>query len=189
MAVLNQKISFIETLMAEQSTEGELMKKHYYHLSSNRLKGKVGDFNHLKTNVGDVYKSESHYQDRRRIKTQVYKKEDFPKKLLFKESTSISIPNLDKSSYKSPHKSDYESYRYRQKFTPLNLQPLPRSSYKRDFLYLKSLPEEKIVNRDHYPYCPANKLRVGSIYGQDYKNTIAESINHRELDAYKNKIK
>lgn len=63
--------------------------------------------------------------------------------------------------------------------TPLNLQPLPRSSYKRDFLYLKSLPDEKIVNRDHSPYYPANKLRVGSIYGQDYKNTIAESINHR----------
>ena len=69
MGVLNQKINFIETLMAEQSTEAELMKKHYYQLSSNRLKGKVGDFNHLKTKVGDVFKSPSHYEDKRRIKT------------------------------------------------------------------------------------------------------------------------
>ena len=84
MTVLNQKISFIETLMAEQSTEAELMKKHYYHLSSNRLKGKIGDFNHLKTKVGDVYKSVSHHEDKRRIKTQVYKKDEFAKKLLFK---------------------------------------------------------------------------------------------------------
>lgn len=72
---------------------------------------------------------------------------------------------------------------------PLNLQPLPRSSYRRDYLVLKSLPDEKIVNRDHSPYYPQHKTRVGSIYGQDYKSIRAETINHRELDAFRNKIK
>jgi hypothetical protein len=42
MDLYNQKITFIETLLAEQSTEAELMKKHYFQLSSN--KKKTGNF-------------------------------------------------------------------------------------------------------------------------------------------------
>lgn len=75
----------------------------------------------------------------------------------------------DKSSYKQPQSCDYESYRYQQRLAPINPQPLPRSSYKRDFLVLKSQPDKKIVNRDHSPYYPASKTRVGSTYGQDYR--------------------
>jgi hypothetical protein len=71
----------------------------------------------------------------------------------------------------------------------MNPQPLPRSSYKRDFLYLKSQPDEKIINRDHSPYYPANKLRVGSTYGQDYRRLKTETIDHRELDAFRDKIR
>lgn len=39
MDLYNQKITFIETLLAEQLTEAELMKKHYFHMSSNKKKG------------------------------------------------------------------------------------------------------------------------------------------------------
>ena len=57
MGVLNQRIAFIETLMAEQNVEAEMMKKHYYHLSSTKIKGKVGDFTHQRTKVADAFKS------------------------------------------------------------------------------------------------------------------------------------
>jgi hypothetical protein len=66
---------------------------------------------------------------------------------------------------------------------------LPRSSYKRDFLYLKSLPDQKIVNRDHSPYYPTSKTRVGSTYGQDYRRLKTETIDHRQLDACRDKIR
>ncbi len=71
----------------------------------------------------------------------------------------------------------------------MNPQPLPRSSYKRDFLVLKSQPDQKIVNRDHSPYYPASKARVGSTYGQDYRKLKTETIDHRELDAFRDKIR
>jgi hypothetical protein len=71
----------------------------------------------------------------------------------------------------------------------MNMQPLPRSSYKRDYLYLKSQPDEKIVNRDHSPYFPSSKARVGSTYGQDYRKLKTETIDHRELDAFRDKIR
>lgn len=88
MHLLNQKIGFIETLMAEQNTEAELMKKHYYHLSSSKLKGKVGDFNHLRTRVGDAYKSLANYQGKHKKNKQVLPRE--AKKPLFQESTSTA---------------------------------------------------------------------------------------------------
>lgn len=72
---------------------------------------------------------------------------------------------------------------------PVDPQPLPRSSYKRDFLVLKSQPDEKIINRDHSPYYPSSKARVGSTYGQDYRKLKTETIDHRQLDAFRNKIR
>lgn len=87
MPLLNQKIALIETLMAEQSTEAQLMKKHYYRLSSSKLKGKVGDFNHLRTRVGDAYKSLVNHTGKHR------KPKPAPqeaKKPLFQESTSTA---------------------------------------------------------------------------------------------------
>jgi hypothetical protein len=92
--VFNQKITFIETLMAEQSTEAELMKKYYYNISSNKLKGKIGDFNHLRTRVGDAYKSLPHYDNKnKKGKNQLYPKDIITKKPLFKETTSNSLIN------------------------------------------------------------------------------------------------
>ena len=39
---MNKKIKFIETLIAEQTVESELMKKYYFKLNSNKKKGKIG---------------------------------------------------------------------------------------------------------------------------------------------------
>jgi hypothetical protein len=80
MQLLNQKIAFIETLMAEQNAEGEMMKKHYYHLSSSKIKGKVGDFTHQRAKVADAYQSLRHPPARTR---QSLPKENL-KKPLFK---------------------------------------------------------------------------------------------------------
>lgn len=46
-----------------------------------------------------------------------------------------------------------------------------------------------IVNRDHSPYNPTLKTPVSSMYCKDYTCVNAEIINHKELDAYKNKYK
>jgi len=32
------------------------MKKYYYNLNSNKIKGKIGDFTHIKSKLGDVCK-------------------------------------------------------------------------------------------------------------------------------------
>lgn len=85
MQLLNQKIAFIETLMAGQNVEAEMMKKHYYHLSSSKIKGKVGDFTHHRAKVADAYQSLRQPPAAR----QSLPKED-PKKPLFKETTSTS---------------------------------------------------------------------------------------------------
>lgn len=57
VTLLNNKIRFIETLLAEQITEAELMKKYYFTLNSKKKKGKIGDFNHLKHRVSSVYRN------------------------------------------------------------------------------------------------------------------------------------
>lgn len=54
-------------MMAEQNAEAEMMKKHYYHLSSSKIKGKVGDFNHKRAKVADAYKSLSQHPAKSRI--------------------------------------------------------------------------------------------------------------------------
>ena len=38
--------------MAGNAIKSQLRKKHYYKLSSNTKKGKVGYFNHIKSKVG-----------------------------------------------------------------------------------------------------------------------------------------
>ncbi len=87
MHLLNQKIAFIETMMSEQTAEAEIMKKHYYHLSSSKIKGKVGDFTHHRAKVADAYQSLSHHPAKARLSLP---KEDL-KKPLFKETTSTSL--------------------------------------------------------------------------------------------------
>lgn len=57
------------------------MKKHYYHLSSSKLKGKVGDFNHLRTRVGDAYKSLSHHQGKHKKAKHFLPRNDMKKPL------------------------------------------------------------------------------------------------------------
>jgi hypothetical protein len=81
--VLNQKIAFIETLMAEQNVEAEMMKKHHYHLSSSKIKGRVGDFTHQRTKVAAAFQSINNSSKPR----QSAPREEF-KKPLFKETTS-----------------------------------------------------------------------------------------------------
>jgi hypothetical protein len=46
-----------------------------------------------------------------------------------------------------------------------------------------------IINRDHSPYNPKVKTPVGSIYYKDFTCLKADRINHKELDAYKDKYK
>lgn len=85
--VLNQKIAFIETLMAEQNVEAEMMKKHYYHLSSSKIKGKVGDFNHQRTKVAAAFNS---LKNNSKLRQSAPK--EVSKKPLFKETTSKLLP-------------------------------------------------------------------------------------------------
>jgi hypothetical protein len=61
----------------------------------------------------------------------------------------------------------------------MNLQPLPRSSYKREYLYMKSQPDEKIVNRDHFPFAPNSKMPLSSSYEKDYTSLKAESMDYK----------
>jgi hypothetical protein len=98
MQLLNQKISFIETLMAEQNAEGEMMKKHYYSLSSNRIKGKVGDFTHQRTKVANAYNSIRQNPGKNK---QPQPKLD-TKKPLFKETTSNKYFTQIKNPTNSP---------------------------------------------------------------------------------------
>ena len=42
-------------MMAGNAIESQLRKKHYYKLSSNQKKGKIGEFNHVKSKVGEGY--------------------------------------------------------------------------------------------------------------------------------------
>ena len=66
---------------------------------------------------------------------------------------------------------------------------MPRSSYRREYLYLKTEPEEMIINRDHAPYNPKVKTPARSMYYKDYKSLKTDLVNHKELDAYKDKYK
>lgn len=67
-------------MMAEQTAEAEIMNKHYYHLSSSKVKGKVGDFNHKRAKVAHAYKSLSQHP----AKTQISLPKEELKKPLFK---------------------------------------------------------------------------------------------------------
>lgn len=82
--ILNQKIRFIEAIMAEQSTEVELMKKHYFGLNSNKKKGKIGDFNHRKSRVGEAY-IKGHKKEKRYMNQQGSMPHNKP---LFQDTTS-----------------------------------------------------------------------------------------------------
>ncbi len=82
---MNNKIKFIETILAEQSTESELMKKYYFGLNSNKKKGKIGDFTHIKNRMGDAYrKAKGQKKERKSIHTEVIPRS----KPLFQDTTS-----------------------------------------------------------------------------------------------------
>jgi hypothetical protein len=44
---------------------------------------------------------------------------------------------------------------------------------------MKSQPDEKIVNRDHFPFAPNSKMPLSSSYEKDYTSLKAESMDYK----------
>lgn len=65
-----------------------------------------------------------------------------------------------------PNPEDYESFRFKSKPASVNRQPLPRSSYKRDYLNIKSEPSEKIVAKDNNDVFPKFFYDMASMYSK-----------------------
>ena len=71
-------------------------------------------------------------------------------------------------SFRPPNKEDYEQYRHRQKNPSMNRQPLPRSSYKSDYLVYLDVEEKPLFkNMDSYKWLNKS-CQKDSTYSKDY---------------------
>jgi hypothetical protein len=61
--MLNKKIEYLESLMAENATESELYKKYYYRCNSNKSRNSIGRFMSMGPRVFKAHQTEDFSKD------------------------------------------------------------------------------------------------------------------------------
>lgn len=82
-------------------------------------------------------------------------------------------------SYNAPKLHEYETYRYKAKDYKANLQPLPRSSYKSEYLVYNPRKIPPIKNSDNQAGFGRSREIAASTYNKDYQSVKADLINYK----------
>ena len=100
--------------------------------------------------------------------------------------------SINQESFRSPTPPAYNIYRYKQEHfnADRHRQPLPRSSYNRDFLQYDQIKESGIIPRENMIMGRSSSANVfRSSYRDSFGPKRTTIVNFRELDACKDKIK
>lgn len=106
--------------------------------------------------------------------------------------SAVINSTITRDVYQAPEQSAYNIYRYTNTFfnADRHKQPLPRSSYNREFLVNPKSQDKMIVPKDNEFMGKTNSAKfLNSSYRLDFSPKKAEKINCKDLDACKNKIK
>ena len=136
-----------------------------------------------------------YHQKQQRHKTQtsvpIYKKS--PTHQTPHSNTPVINSSVAKQIYRAPERSAYKIFKYNNTFfnADRHKQPLPRSSYNREYLINPPSLNQRYLPRDNNVMMgkTASDRFLHSSYQADFKNKQADKINYKELDAYQNKIK
>lgn len=150
-------------------TQSDIMKKHFLSKVSNKSTHK-----RLRTEACTPNRYES------------YKRNES-----VHHETVVNASN-SRESFQAPDRLAYKIYKYKNQFfnADRHKQPLPRSSYNRQYLVYGVSPETEIVPRDHQFMGRSNSSKMfNSCYRDSFGPKNVEKMNIKELDAYKDKIK
>lgn len=100
--------------------------------------------------------------------------------------------SIARQTYKAPEQTAYNIYRYNNRFfnADRHKQPLPRSSYNREFLVNPSSKDNMIVPVDNEFMGRTHSAKfLNSSYRLEFSPKKVEKFDCKQLDACKNKIK
>ena len=106
--------------------------------------------------------------------------------------TPVVNSSVSKQIYKVPEKQAYKIYRYNNTFfnADRHKQPLPRSSYNREYLVNPPSHNQRYKPKDtNVLGRTASDKFINSSYQADFNRKTVDNTNYKELDAYQNKIK
>lgn len=169
VSLINSKIQLFEKLIAENMAEGDIMRKHLLSRIANKAKTR-----RLKTEANPCKKSQYSYRGSETSRQVVV-------------NTSVN-----QECFRTPAAPAYQIYRHRQElFNADRLrQPLPRSSYRRDFLLYDQVPEGGIVPTGNVIMGRSSSAHMfHSSYRESFGPKCTSRVNIRDLDACKDKIK
>lgn len=173
---LNRKIKLFERLMAENMTESQvdcfliqIIKKMYL--------AKLTKSRHTRHNT-------QAYTPARKLSVTRYC------------DTALRSPIVDssinKQVYKAPDQAAYNIYRYTNRFfnADRHKQPLPRSSYNREFLVNPKSKDKMIIPLDNQFMGRTHSAKfLNSSYRLEFSPKKVEKFDCKQLDACRNKIK
>ena len=174
--------------MAESATESEvficifqMFKKYFYSKTTNR---KV-DVKKMYSNYQTMNLSSQELTNKLRATSRNGKN---PIASVSQESICMSAFSVGKSNYKPPKKEDYVRRTPKPEYF-CNNQPLPRSSYDRDFLTYGTLPKFS-YRQDSSNIMPGGRASLDkSCYRADFTAKQPDRVNFKELDCFKDKFK
>lgn len=166
--LMDHKINLLEKLMAEKNTESEILKKYFFAISAINQRKKFST---------------------EKVRFKTYSNSRLDEFNSSPQKKPVSNESENKMTYKAPKPDEYETYRYKRKEYSANLQPLPRSSYNREFLTYNAKKQNiSCRNMDNHSFF--NRTRdIGTTYNKDYSSQKTKLVDYRELDSYRDKFK
>ncbi len=154
--------------MAESMAEGDIVRKHFQAHLANKMKSRRLKTDPAEQSIKISYKDTEPCRD------------------------VVVNTSMNQESFRSPTSPAYKIKRYRaEHFNPdRHRQPLPRSSYNRDFLLYEQPPESGIIPTDNVIMGRSSSANIfRSSYRDSFGPKRTNRVNIKELDACKDKIK
>jgi hypothetical protein len=106
--------------------------------------------------------------------------------------TSIISTSINKQTFRTPALAAYKIYKHQNTFfnADRHRQPLPRSSYNREYLVCPQSADKKVLPIDNeFIGKTSSPNLMQTSYRESFQPKEAEKVNLKELDACKDKIK
>jgi hypothetical protein len=105
---------------------------------------------------------------------------------------AIVNTSYHQDSFRTPEKRAYDIYKHKQEHfnAGRDRQPLPRSSYNREYLIYDQVQESEILPINNVILSRSSSANMfNSSYRDSFGPKRTSRVNIKELDAFKNKIK
>lgn len=180
---ISRKIGLLEQIIAESTTESEIVKKYYYAKRNmkKRYEGQTETANETKIRERSTENVKS-------IASIQAKQTSISNPSLYYSTMSTFFHNSDRTSYSRPPKTAYVKDLNKTHGFAANRQPMGRSSYQCEFLEYGALPVY-IFKQNEGAVTSCKSVVKNSTYQADFKPEKTSLINPYTLDCRQDKIK